>query len=561
MMLESYGLQEATSNNHPICSRSGHHTWSKRQGQWDAFFTQYSRSGYAYKERTTRPECHCKHPTSPITRLLPIPIPIPRNTPMGKLHFIVLASYFLIISRTAANIIGKTGKTIWMTEEYDDFFEHRSLVAPLQLVEPQLKQTLSSTKMSLNNSLTFENCQTDQNCKGERFCAFLGGRPFVKHCNGTHPCICLPPKRLQLCFVNSDCPHGEICADTILSDASACVSKRAAKRNGNISKISPAKNPKGFTLDSCREQEDCFGDRNCKRFVEDTPLCSGTPPCACVNNNDPSCFTSSDCVTGEVCSRTPFSNVTVCTSKQAERAYGGFKKVPAPGICPVRINQDPPQKAPSSQFSLVRAAHDSSASTTMRIVGGGFASPNLLGYMAAVNGPGFRGFCSGTLISPNWIMTAAHCSSLFINNNGTVGLGTSQLGVDGIQFKTLRSFIHPKFISGEDWERFAYDIAVLEISGGPLPKSKFMKINDDPHSPSAGEFARAVGYGRTYFLNSRTKKFALRQVDVPVTSFQICNSAHKNRLAPILKRKQICAGYRSGDCSPWYVSCLSGVRN
>ena len=170
------------------------------------------------------------------------------------------------------------------------------------------------------------------------------------------------------------------------------------------------------------------------------------------------------------------------------------------------------------------------------------------------------GHCTGTMIHPEWIISAAHC--LIDAVRVRVFVNTPSLG-NGFDVLLEDWWIHPKY-DYDDSDTNGYDLAVGKISidvvracnrnrrrcGGSAPT--VMKINTVQTSPREGMYVRTIGFGDTVY-DERRSDGRLRQVDAPIANFDTCAKNYitlprRPDRTVIQEDLQMCVGYLSGEC-------------
>ncbi|XP_078095855.1 trypsin [Mustelus asterias] len=176
-----------------------------------------------------------------------------------------------------------------------------------------------------------------------------------------------------------------------------------------------------------------------------------------------------------------------------------------------------------------------------RIIGGAEVVPHSIPYQASLQIRSVH-YCSGSLINPSWILSAAHCAKppYLI----TVVLGEHSLSKsDGNEqyYKVARLILFPYY----RYTTFRHDIMLLKMNK-PAKQNAYINPIAIPTSDKtlpANTLCTVSGWGITA-IYSYSLSDVLMAVEVPIISRYKCNrpSSYGGRVYPFM----ICAGYRTG---------------
>lgn len=173
-----------------------------------------------------------------------------------------------------------------------------------------------------------------------------------------------------------------------------------------------------------------------------------------------------------------------------------------------------------------------------RIIGGVNAAVGEFPFMVSLQDPTSGHFCGGSLVSPNYVLTAAHCvdgdsGTLNVRIGGTRITGSTDTGAA----RTVTNVIvHPGYSGGIN------DIALLKLNA-PYTGSAPIALAEEEDSP-AGKECTVSGWGVTDpsggSLPTRMKK-----VNVNIVSTAQCNAA-SSYAGQVDGTTEICAGVSGG---------------
>jgi secreted trypsin-like serine protease len=188
--------------------------------------------------------------------------------------------------------------------------------------------------------------------------------------------------------------------------------------------------------------------------------------------------------------------------------------------------------------SLLGAA----AAPSSAVVGGHDANPGEFPSVAEITFGPF--LCTGTLITPDWVLTAGHCSNI---TAGTVASpiswppplidvrigGVSQS--DGEHRSVSRVVMHPDYLLTS-----GYDISLLQLSQSSSMAPTQVAGSGERSIWTAGTLETIVGWGVTEEGGDLPDR--LQAARVPVTTDEYCAGAYSD----FDPRTMVCAGFPQG---------------
>jgi len=206
-------------------------------------------------------------------------------------------------------------------------------------------------------------------------------------------------------------------------------------------------------------------------------------------------------------------------------------------MTPVPVTREPVTQAP------LRKCGKSMAQTS-RIISGTKAVKDQWPWQVSIYYK--RNFlCGGSIISPNWIITAAHCVDGFDYRYYQIVLGDyDRRDVDGDEkvFYALQAFHHPQWMRPS---QLNHDVALIQLNKPATFNNHIQPIclPERDEVPAVGSTCYVSGWGQSVVGRGGPPTQILKQAKLQIVSNRECYDLNTYNLRIKVTNQMVCAGY------------------
>lgn len=180
-----------------------------------------------------------------------------------------------------------------------------------------------------------------------------------------------------------------------------------------------------------------------------------------------------------------------------------------------------------------------------RVIGGSNAKPNSWPWQIVLLSSGRPG-CGGSIISPNWIVTAGHCVVDRSDRLRPVSGFSVKVGKHDLrrreqyekEHRAAQVIVHPGF----SMRHMKNDVALIRLSSPIQFNQAVQPICLPRQAARTGQNCYITGWGRSS-RNARQMHHTLQQASMPVVDQRTC-AYYMRRVAPLpVGPHSICSGY------------------